>query len=73
MALELTPERVAKSVSAAYDSVDLITPLKSKKKPTAEEVETLDSNKKHIEIMLAKDWFVAALTAEQKAELEALI
>lgn len=73
MALELTPERVAKSISAAYDSVDLITALKSKKKPTAEEVEILDSNKKHIEIMLAKDWFVAALTAEQKAELEALI
>jgi valyl-tRNA synthetase len=73
MSYILTEEQVAKSVLAAYDSVALITPLKSKKKPTAEEVEILDSNKKHIEIMLAKDWFVAALTAEQKAELEALI
>lgn len=69
---KLTPEQVAKSVSAAYDSVALITPLKSKKKPTEEEVAILESNKKHIEIMLAKDWFVAALTPEQVTELQTI-
>lgn len=69
MALELTPEQVAKSVSAAYDSVALITELKAKEVLTEEEADTLKRNEEHIRIMLAKDYFVAALTKAQKTEL----
>ena len=69
MALELTPEQVAKSVSAAYDSVALITELKAKEALTEEEADTLKRNEEHIRIMLAKDFFVAALTKKQNTEL----
>jgi len=69
MALELTPEQVAKSVSAAYDSVALITELKAKESLTEEEADTLKRNEEHIRIMLAKDFFVAALTKKQNTEL----
>lgn len=69
MALELTPEQVAKSVSAAYDSVALITELKAKEALTEEETATVTRNEEHIRIMLAKEWFVAALTKKQNTEL----
>ena len=72
MNLELTPEQVAKSVSAAYDSVNLIAELTAKPSLTEEETDTLSRNKEHIKIMLEKDWFAAALTPEQKSELEAI-
>ena len=72
MALELTPEQIAQSVSAAYDSVALINELKSKKKKTEEEKETLERNVQHIRIMMGYVWFVAALTDEQIVELQAI-
>lgn len=67
-----TAEQAAKSVSAAYDSVNLIAELKAKESLTEEEVDRLDRNKKHIKIMLGKEWFTKALTTEQKAELVAI-
>lgn len=69
MALELTPEQVTKSVSAAYDSVALIAELKTKETLTEEEADTLKRNEEHVRIMLTKDYFVAALTKAQKTEL----
>lgn len=69
MALELTPEQVAKSVSAAYDSVALITELKAKETLTVEESDILTRNEEHIRIMLSKEWFAEALTQTQKTEL----
>lgn len=69
LGLELTAEQVAKSVSAAYDSVGLINELVSKAVLTTEETDTLSRNKEHLVIMLAKDFFINALTEEQKAEL----
>lgn len=70
---ELTEEQIAKSVSAAYDSVNLINELKAKTELTEDENATIDRNVEHLRIMLAKEWFANALTAEQKAELEALV
>ena len=70
---ELTEEQIAKSVSAAYDSVNLINELKAKTDLTEDENATIDRNVEHLRIMLAKEWFANALTAEQKAELEALV
>jgi hypothetical protein len=72
MELELTTEQIAKSVLAAYDSVILITELKAKTSLTEEETAALARNVEHIKIMLGKDWFSSALTAEQKTELEAI-
>ena len=69
---ELTQEQIEKSVSAAYDSVNLINELNSKESKTEEDTDTINRNKEHVKIMLGKDWFVEALTSEQKAELETI-
>lgn len=72
MEKELTVEQIAQSVSAAYDSVTVIKTLKSKKKKTQEEKDTLKRNRAHVRIMMGKIWFVAALTDEQIVELQAI-
>lgn len=72
MELEYTQEQIDKSILAAYDSVNLINKLKAKESLTEEEVDRLDRNKKHIEIMLAKEWFSNGLTKAQKKELESI-
>lgn len=72
MQIDYTPEQIAKSVLAAYDSVNLITELKAKEILTEEEADTLDRNERHIRIMLEKDWFVSGLTPEQLVELQAI-
>jgi hypothetical protein len=72
MELELTAEQVAKSVSAAYDSVTLITELKAKEVLTEEETATVARNEEHIRIMMGKEWFVAGLTDAQITELQAI-
>jgi len=72
MELELTAEQVAKSVSAAYDSVNLIKELKAKETLTEEETATVARNEEHIRIMMAKEWFVAGLTDAQITELQAI-
>jgi len=72
MEITFTPEEVAKSVSAAYDSVNLINELKAKETLTEEETATLVRNEVHIRIMAGKDWFITGLTAKQKKELKAI-
>ena len=72
MELEHTPEQVAKSVSAAYDSVALIAELKAKTTLTEEETQILTRNEEHIRIMMGHVWFVAGLTDEQVTELQAI-
>lgn len=72
MELELTPEQIAQSVSAAYDSVAIVKELKPKKKKSDEEIDRLTRNEEHIRIMMGKVWFVAALTDEQIVELQAI-
>jgi hypothetical protein len=68
----LTQEHIEKSISAAYDSVNLINELLSKESLDEEELATVNRNKEHLIIMLGKDWFSEALTATQKKELEQL-
>lgn len=72
MELEITPEQVAISVTAAYHSVALITELKAKETLTEEETATLTRNEEHIRIMMGKVWFVAGLTDLQVTELQAI-
>jgi len=69
---EVTDEQAAKSVLAAYDSVNLIAELKRKRTLTEEETATVTRNVDHIAIMLGKEWFATALTPAQKTELEAI-
>ena len=72
MELELTTEQVAKSVSAAYDSVNLINELNTKESLTEEETAILNRNVEHIRIMMGKEWFVGGLTDAQIVELQAI-
>ena len=61
-----------KAVSAAYDSVNLINKLITE---TADDKKkaNVDRNVKHLELMLTKEFFTGALTAEQKTEIEACV
>lgn len=69
---EKTPEQVQKNISAAFDSVSLInqTILEA---VTDKKKELVKRNVSHCELMLTKEWFETALTAEQKTEMEAAI
>ena len=69
---EVTAEQAARSVLAAYDSVNLIAELRAKAELSEEETATVKRNVDHIAIMLGKEWFAAALTPAQKSELEAI-
>ncbi len=70
---KMTVEQVKKSISTAYSSVKIIKELQSKLSLKEDEQVRLDSNKKHIELMLTKDWFLEELLEEQKVELESVI
>lgn len=70
--ITFTPEEVAKSVLAAYDSVAIYNQLNGKLDITEEETATLDRNVEHIRIMMGKEWFVAGLTPLQITELQAI-
>ena len=72
MEITYTPEEVAKSVSAAYDSVAIINQLNGKMDITEEETATLDRNVEHIRIMMGKEWFVGGLTDLQVTELQVI-
>jgi len=61
-----------KSVSSAFDSVNLINKLITE---TADEKRksTVERNVKHLELMLTKDFFLTALTSLQKTQIETAI
>ena len=70
--LRLTQEEIEKSVSAAYDSVNLINELKALTELDVEQQATLDRNIEHIRIMMGREDFVGGLTTEQITELQAI-
>jgi hypothetical protein len=56
--MELTQKEIAQHYKAAMDSVNLINAGKTDDKMTDQEwADCLDRNKKHLEIMLAKDFW----------------
>jgi len=61
-----------KSISAAFDSVNLINKLVAE---TADDKKkaNVERNVKHLELMLTKEFFTVALTLTQKSEIEACI
>ena len=62
-----TSEQIAKHYSAAMDSVNLINAGKPATMTDAEWADCLDRNKRHLIIMLAKDYW----TTENLAPLQA--
>jgi hypothetical protein len=69
---ERTPEQVQKSISACFDSVNLINETLSKPK-TEKTADLVERNFKHCELMLSKDWFVEGLTGTQKTDIETVV
>lgn len=70
---ELTQQQIEKQVSAAFDSVNLITNLKAKEVVTDEDNSTISRNVEHLKIMMGKDWFVKALTTAQKTKINSIV
>jgi hypothetical protein len=66
MEKEMTPEQIAQSVSAAFDSVDLIN-------RNEDDSETIERNVEHLRIMMSYEWFVSALTIEQMEQINTII
>lgn len=64
----LSAQRIAGSVSAAFDSVTLINANLSLP-VTVELAKAVDRNVGHLNIMLGKDWFVSALTSDQSTQI----
>ena len=62
----MTQEQVAQSVSAAFDSVDLIN-------RNEDDAATIERNVEHLHIMMGYEWFVSALTTEQVEQINAII
>lgn len=54
---QITPEEIARHYSAAMDSVNLINAGKPEDMDAEEWAQTLDRNKEHLRIMLAKDFW----------------
>ena len=71
--MELTPEQIEKSISAAFDSVNLINQLNLLEELTEEQTDRKERNVKHLEIMMAKEWFANGLTTQQAADINALL
>jgi len=71
--MEQTQEQIAQSISAAFDSVNLVAELKAKASLTEDEQGTIDRNVEHLNIMLGKEWFAEALTAEQAEQINAVL
>ena len=63
-------QQIQKSISAAFDSVNLINELQQKQSLNQEEQDIVSRNKKHLNIMLNKDWFEQALTQQQKQQIQ---
>lgn len=73
MELQVTQEQARASVNAAFDSVNLINEINALAEKTQEDLDTLDRNVRHLEIMMEKDWFTAELTEEERQQIEAVI
>ena len=68
MNTEITPEQIAKHLSAAMDSVNLINSTKPERMTDAEWADTLKRNKEHLVLMIAKPyWTTEDLTPLQQA------
>ena len=74
---EKTLEEIQESISAAYDSVNLINRIIAGTEMVEESIQEkkdcVDRNTVHLIIMANKTWFTENLTAEQATEIETAI
>lgn len=74
MELPINPEeQVQRSISAAFDSVNLINELKLQPSLTEEEQDRLNRNVEHLRIMLEKEWFSEGLTEQQTIDINSCL
>jgi hypothetical protein len=62
----------AADVPASMDSYNIVVSHRSEANPTDEQKDELARNERHLALKMQHSAFVGALTAEQKAGLEAL-
>lgn len=65
----LTKEQIEKSISSAFDSVNLINNLNLLTDKTEDDIYRININIKHLNIMMSKDWFINNLSKEQKENI----
>ncbi|MFY7886648.1 MAG: hypothetical protein ACOVOV_17590 [Dolichospermum sp.] len=73
MEITITQEEARERVNAAFDSVNLINQINTLTDKTQEDLNTLDRNVRHLQIMMEKDWFTTELTPEERQQIEAAI
>jgi len=66
----LTPEEIQQHIENCFHSYVLCEELSDLESLDEEQTDRLDRNERHIQIMLAKDWFREGCTAEQITQLE---
>jgi len=73
----MTQEEIQNSISAAFDSVNLINGIvngdQMVNESSQEKQDAIERNVGHLNIMLSKSWFADALTEQQEADINAAI
>ena len=64
---------IPQSISAAFDSVNLINQLNSLGMLDEKQNKSKQRNISHLQLMMTKDWFIEALTEEQTTQINAVI
>ena len=62
----------AQHVIAAMDSYNIVVSHRTESNPTEDQLAELARNERHLWLKMKDEGFVAALSAEQKANIEAL-
>ena len=62
----------AQHVIAAMDSYNIVVSHRTEANPTEDQLAELARNERHLWLKMKEEGFVAALSAEQKANIEAL-
>lgn len=73
----MSQEDIQKSISAAFDSVNLInqviTGTAMEDEAAAERQSAVDRNVEHLSLMLGKEWFADGLTEDQRTDIDTCI
>jgi hypothetical protein len=70
---KLTQEQIEKSISAAFDSVNLLNELNLLESLDEEQTDRKTRNIQHLKTMIEKEWFSTNLTSEQASKINAVI
>ncbi len=66
-------EIIDKTVESSFHSVDLINKLKTQMSLSEDDQDTIQRNIDHLNLLLSKEWYVEALTEEQRAEVDSAV